>query len=261
MVEVSATLVADREAAEAEQPADGALHDPAPPIPPQLPAVLEAVVTGAPMWHDEIDAALSEALPQVVAIVAAVRDQPLGLLLRAPRPAGPPPGTALAPRVGLPRGGLPKGARREEDPPCRPIPLSFVPLPLRVRPMPAPLFFRWGEGRVQGGLAPVELPAPVQVAQERAPDREPHVLPPPRGEPAPTRPRAVVSRRHLAPPGAGSHHPEDALEAAPVVRPGPPALRISPRPWQRRRGPRPLRVRHQRRHHPYAAGTLVYAPE
>jgi hypothetical protein len=85
MVDVEAVFVAHREAAEAQQPADRALDDPPPPIPPQLAPVLEAVPAVAPVWHDQVDAPLAEPLPELMTVVAAIGNQTRGLLLRPPR--------------------------------------------------------------------------------------------------------------------------------------------------------------------------------
>jgi hypothetical protein len=85
VIQLEPVLVAHGEASEAEQPADRPLDDPAPPVAPQLASVLKAILPIAPMRHDEVNAAVTEALPQGTAIVAAVGDQARGLLLRVAR--------------------------------------------------------------------------------------------------------------------------------------------------------------------------------
>ena len=78
-------LVAHREAAEAQQPPDGAFDDPAATVAPQLAAILKAVAAMAEMGHDQVDPAGAEALPERATIVAAIGNYALGFLLRPAR--------------------------------------------------------------------------------------------------------------------------------------------------------------------------------
>src|SRR6266852_8966997 len=74
-------VIAHDEALGISQPADGALHDPAPLVPPQGPAILRRwLLAIRVMRSDQLDSSPGQPLPQRVAVVAAVGDHPFGLL-------------------------------------------------------------------------------------------------------------------------------------------------------------------------------------
>src|SRR5207249_5823604 len=76
-VHLEAPLVAHRQATEVPQPSKGPLHLPAPPVPAQLPPVLQGrALAVAAVWADQLDVPLEQQpLPQRVAVVALVADQ------------------------------------------------------------------------------------------------------------------------------------------------------------------------------------------
>lgn len=85
LVEVQSVLVPDHQPTEALEPGISPLHDPAMPIAPQLAAILPASPPIPQMRHDEVNAPLVEPLPEGAAVVAPIRDQPLGLHPRSAR--------------------------------------------------------------------------------------------------------------------------------------------------------------------------------
>src|SRR5215468_10840657 len=80
-IHLERALVANDQPAEVAQPGECPLHLPPPLVPPQLPAVLHRrPLAAAPMGADQLDAPLRpQPLPQAVAVVALVADQPLRL--------------------------------------------------------------------------------------------------------------------------------------------------------------------------------------
>src|SRR3990167_85629 len=76
-----------REPTEVADPGEGALDFPAPPIPPQLAAVLVRLLSFIPaVGHNELDAASSQPPTQRIAVVTAMGDDPLR---SHPRPSAP----------------------------------------------------------------------------------------------------------------------------------------------------------------------------
>jgi hypothetical protein len=84
-------LIAHDEAPKVPQPGKGPLDDPPPPIAPQLaPILMGGALMVAPGGDDRLNALPSQARPQRVAIIAAIRDQvvrPLAGASRLPRAA------------------------------------------------------------------------------------------------------------------------------------------------------------------------------
>ena len=85
-VEVEPSFMPHHQAAEIEQPGDGAFDDPAVAIAAQLAIVLPPLPPVATMRHDQVDAAPLEPLPKGAGVVAAVRHEALGLHARATGP-------------------------------------------------------------------------------------------------------------------------------------------------------------------------------
>src|SRR5580765_3491467 len=78
MKEESVELVAGHESAEGLQPTDGALHDPAFAIAPQLPSVLSRWPdTAAAMRTNQFDPAVSQSFPQGIAVGNSVVNEPI----------------------------------------------------------------------------------------------------------------------------------------------------------------------------------------
>jgi hypothetical protein len=68
------------------EPSDGALDDPAALVPPKGPAILSGWPATVPvMRRDQLDSSSCQPLPQRIAVVATVGDDPLGFLSRATR--------------------------------------------------------------------------------------------------------------------------------------------------------------------------------
>jgi hypothetical protein len=77
--------------AEMAKPCERPLHDPPPPIPPQLPPVLmrcpPMIAAG---WNNGVDASPHQTRPQRIAVIPAIRDQAVGPLAGPARFARPP---------------------------------------------------------------------------------------------------------------------------------------------------------------------------
>ena len=74
-------LMANQQSAELTEPSVGPLHDPAAEIAPQLASIfVSPFLVVVPVRHDQVDAALLQALPQRVGIVSSVCYHALGLL-------------------------------------------------------------------------------------------------------------------------------------------------------------------------------------
>ena len=79
-------VVAHHQAPEIPEPADGAFHDPTPPVPAQRPSVLRGRTnTILLVWADPRDPATPQAKTQRIAVVGFVGDHAFRLLSRTPR--------------------------------------------------------------------------------------------------------------------------------------------------------------------------------
>src|SRR3990172_8148634 len=101
------------EPTEVVEPGEGALDFPAPPIAPQLAAVLVRLVSFIPaVRHNQLDAAASQPPPQRIAVVAAIGDDSLR---SHPRPSAPAAGDPHGGQRGLGQGHLVRRGRGEEN--------------------------------------------------------------------------------------------------------------------------------------------------
>lgn len=79
-------VVADRQAAKAQQPRDGALDDPAPTVATQRAPILIAVRAVGLVGGDELNPSTLQPPPQLATVVAAIGDDARGVLPGTPRP-------------------------------------------------------------------------------------------------------------------------------------------------------------------------------
>ena len=101
------------EPTEVTEPGEGALDFPAPPIPPQLAAVLVRLLSFIPaVRHNQLDAASSQPSAQRIAVVAAIGDDPLR---SHPRPSTPPAGHPHGSQGRLGQGHLVRRGRGEQN--------------------------------------------------------------------------------------------------------------------------------------------------
>src|SRR3990172_5145052 len=101
------------EPTEVVEPGEGALDFPAPPIAPQLAAVLVRLVLFIPaVRHNQLDAAASQPPPQRIAVVAAIGDDSLR---SHPRPSAAGAGDPHGGQRGLGQGRLVGRGRGEEN--------------------------------------------------------------------------------------------------------------------------------------------------
>src|SRR5512132_1359068 len=128
-----------------------------------------------------------------------------------------------------------------EYPRHRPVPSTLCPCRAWWGRFWRP-FFRRGEAAIHETLIPADLPAIVELVEERPPQRQQHATLLPLSEPAPAGGGAAVPRRQLAPRRPRPQHPQDALEAAAGVGAGPAALGSALFARQMRPNPLPLRV-------------------
>jgi len=85
-VDSARAIIANDQAPEIPQPADGALDDPSPPAPPQRQAILCCGANAiALVWTDQFDAATPQPLSQWIAIVSFVGNHSHRLLARPTR--------------------------------------------------------------------------------------------------------------------------------------------------------------------------------
>ena len=168
-----------------------------------------------PCGDIRVDAPPSQARPQRVAIVTAIRNQAVGPLA----------GTSRLPRPldGYRVEGLLEGVTSAGDAAPRYTPnrvavpststLHWVPLPRFVFPTLSPLL-PGNETAIRKALLPAQFFLVVEWAQEGLPELEQDAALFPVLEPAPAGTRAATSPRQLAPLGTGPEDPEGALQTA-----------------------------------------------
>src|SRR5919205_1210459 len=124
-------LIADDQAAEMAKRCERALDDPPAAIPPQFPAVLRRrPLAVTPCRANRVDAPPSQARPQRVALIAAIRDQALRSLARASRRPRPPDGDrvkGLLDARDLRRGRRLQVCSQRRSPRHRPAPSTLCP--------------------------------------------------------------------------------------------------------------------------------------
>ena len=81
LVNFERAVITHDQAAEVAEPGDGALDDPAVPVPPQRPAILRGRPNAILLVRaNQFDAAMLQTVPQGIAVVGFVDDHALGLL-------------------------------------------------------------------------------------------------------------------------------------------------------------------------------------
>jgi hypothetical protein len=82
-VDLERAVVADYEMAKVSQPRIGSLNLPAFSVAPEGSSILSRLAHSVCLvWHDQLNAPLLQALPQRVAVIGLVGNQPLRLLTR-----------------------------------------------------------------------------------------------------------------------------------------------------------------------------------
>src|SRR5229473_3927043 len=128
-----------------------------------------------------------------------------------------------------------------EYPRHRPVPSTLCPCRAWWGRFWRPLFRR-GEAAIHEALIPPDLPAIVELVEERPPERQQHATLLPLSEPAPAGGGAAVPGRQLAPRGPRPEHPQDAFETPAGVGARPATLGSMLLTRQMRSNPLPLRV-------------------
>src|SRR5215470_3991495 len=108
----------------------------------------------------------------------------------------------------------------------RPVPSTSFPCRAWLCRLWRP-FFGGREATVDEALVPANLLAIVELVEKGAPERHEHAALLPLPQAAPAGRRAPVSPRQFAPRRARPEDPEDALETATRVGPGPPSARVA----------------------------------
>src|SRR5947207_4460836 len=263
-VDLERAVLAHNQAPVIPQPANGALHDPAAAIAPQGAAILPRRTNAIVLARRSVPCRAAQA-----ACAAGRRHKPCR---QSPAPAsaavGPHGDAALrgSPRASSPQAGLPPGMQSEgglpkEDPGRRPPPSTSSPCPAWFFRHRSP-FFRRSKTAVQKRFAPLQLLALVQLAQERAPDVQPHALlvPVPQSPPASRRVRIFLWQ--VLPASAAAQNPQNPFEDTTVVDPRAATLALLGWPGEQGRDLLPLRFGQQRtgpRHPPsFGAADSAY---
>src|ERR1700680_1947388 len=180
----------------------------------------------------------NQPLSQRIAVVGFVGDHAHRLL--------PWPSRTMAPGMQN-KGGLP-----EEHPRRRPPPSTSSPCPAWFFRLLRPLFRR-SKTAVQERLAPLQLLALVQLAQERTPDRQPNALLVPVPQSSPARGRMWILFRQVLPASAAAENPQNPFQHPTVLDPRTATLAVPGWFGEQGRDFLPLRFGQQRtgpRHRP-----------
>src|SRR6516164_625847 len=125
---------------------------------------------------------------------------------------------ASARRVAFPTGRQSEGSFPEEDRGRRPPPSTSSPCPAWFFRLKRP-FFRRSKTAIQERLAPLQLPALVQLAQECAPDFQPDALLLPIPQTPPARRRMGIFLRQILPASTAPQDPENSFQHATILYP------------------------------------------
>src|SRR6266567_4368168 len=239
-VDLQRTVIAHNEPTKVAQPSERALDRPAPFVAPEDASILRrrAMAVRA-MRCDQQDAPPPQPSAQCVAVIALVGDHPQR----------------------LPTGMQNKGGPPKEFRGRRPPPSTSSPCPAWFFRLPRPLFGR-GETAVQKRLAPFQLLAFVQLAQERSPDVQPDALLVPVPQSSPAGRRVRIFLRHILPTSPAPQNPENPFQHPTVLDPRATALAVLARFGKQGRDFLPLRFGQQRtgsRHRPsFGAADSAY---
>jgi hypothetical protein len=195
------------------------------PIAPQLPAILRRRIPVVAARRDHRrHPPTGQSISQGLAVIPAIGHQPRRSLAGASWHAGTPDGPRVQGRVQ--EGAFcwscrVQGLLPPEDPRHRPQPSPSCLCRVWACRRWAPLF-RWSQAALGTAFVPASLVRIVELGQERPPSLQESPALCPLVEPAPTGTGAAVSAGECTPWYPAPQAPEEALNTAPMVAPGPP---------------------------------------